>query len=115
MIRLALLLAFVSSSAFAQSPSISDWFRSLKTPMPVGGLPEGISCCSESDCKQRTIRTNGVIREAWIEEINDWSIIPIEARITDAEVLSKHPFYQAVICFVPMRGVICEAPPPAGG
>lgn len=115
MVKWTLLFLMLASPAWAQSPDISAWFHSLRTPMPVAGLPEGVSCCHEADCKQRTIRQTGVIREAWIEEIGAWSVIPLEARITDPEVLSKHPFFQSVVCFIPMRGVVCEAPPPAGG
>jgi hypothetical protein len=114
MVRVTLFLLLLASPALAQE-TVSDWFRSLKTPMPVAGLPEGVSCCHEADCKQRTIRANGFVREAWIEEINDWAVIPVEARITDPEVLSKHPFFQSVICFIPGKGVVCEATPPAGG
>lgn len=112
---LLIFLALVTP-AWGQSPSdISDWFRSLRTPMPVAGLPEGVSCCHEADCKQREVRSVGLLEQAWIEEINDWSVIPFEARITDPEILAKRPLFGRVVCFIPMRGVVCDVPGQSGG
>ena len=116
MIRLAAFLLLISSVAFAQDKAaISDWFRSLRTPLPVGGLSAGVSCCDTADCKMREVRQVGVIEEAWIEEINDWAVIPLEARITDPEILEKRPLFGRVICFVPARGVICDVAGQSGG
>ncbi len=56
-----------------------------------------------------------MIEEAWIEEINDWAVIPLEARITDPDILEKRPLFQAVVCFIPMRGVVCFVPGRSGG
>lgn len=113
MIAALLLLA---SPAWAQDKqTVSDWFRSLRTPLPVGGLSAGVSCCSEADCKMREVRQVGVIEEAWIEEINDWAVIPLEARITDPEILEKRPLFGRVVCYVPMRGVICDVAGQSGG
>lgn len=111
-----LLFLMLASPALAQTKEgVSEWFRSLRTPLPVGGLQAGVSCCSEADCKQREVRQVGFIEEAWIEEINDWAIIPLEARITDSEILEKRPLFQAVVCFIPMRGVVCFVPGRSGG
>ena len=63
----------------------------------------------------REVRQVGVIEEAWIEEINDWAVIPLEARITDPEILEKRPLFGRVICFVPARGVICDVAGQSGG
>jgi hypothetical protein len=111
-----LLLLILASPASAQDRSgISDWFRSLRTPMPVGGLPAGVSCCSEADCKMREVRQVGLIEEAWIEEISAWAVVPLEARITDPEILEKRPLFGRVVCYVPMRGVICDVAGQSGG
>lgn len=114
-LSIALVVVTLAWPALAQSSSISDWFRSLRLPAPIMGLPEGASCCSEADCKQREVRQVGFIEEAWIEEINDWAVIPLEARITDPDVLAKAPFYQRVVCYIPMRGVVCDVAGRTGG
>lgn len=111
-----LLLLMLASPAWGQDKAaISDWFRSLVTPLPVGGLSAGVSCCSEADCKQREVRRVGVIEEAWIDEIQAWSVIPLEARITDPEILEKRPLFGRVVCFIPSRGVICDVAGQSGG
>jgi hypothetical protein len=112
----ALLLLILASPALAQDKqSVSDWFRSLRTPMPVGGLPAGVSCCDAADCKMREVRQVGFIEEAWIEEIGQWAVIPLEARITDPEILEKRPLFGRVVCYVPMRGVVCDVAGQSGG
>lgn len=111
-----LLFLVLASPAWGQDRGeIAAWFQSLKLPAPILDLPAGASCCSEADCKQRPVRVSGVIQEAWIEEAQLWAVVPLEARITDQDVLAKHPFFQSIICFIPGRGVVCEATPPAGG
>jgi hypothetical protein len=114
MVRVIVLLMLLASPALAQG-TVSDWFRSLKTPMPVEGFPAGISCCDAADCKMREVRQVGFIEEAWIDEIQAWAVIPVEARITDPEILEKRPLFGRVVCFVPGRGVICDVAGQSGG
>jgi hypothetical protein len=109
-----LALVLIAAPVAAQD-TIADWFRSLKTPTEIGGLPKGTSCCSEADCKQREVRSNAGIREAWIAEHNLWAVIPDQAKITDPEVLAKQPFFNAVVCYMPGRGIVCYVPGKAGG
>jgi hypothetical protein len=115
LIIIGICLVLANSALSQTSSDIADWFRSLKTPNDVGNLPPGISCCDQSDCKQRQMRYRNDTLEAYIEEINDWRVVPDEARITDSEVLRNNPFFQAVVCFIPVRGVICYVPGNAGG
>jgi hypothetical protein len=99
-----------------QSNEIANWFRSLKTPVQLNDLPAGISCCSEADCKQREVwlAPNGV-RWAWIEEANSAHPIPEEAKITDPDVLVRNPFFQMIVCYIPIRGIICFVEGNSGG
>lgn len=107
------LLAFPAQAQ--DKAEISAWFHSLKLPNTIGSMPAGASCCHEADCRQREIRTVGFIREAWIDEIQAWAVIPLESRITDQDVLDKRPFMQSVICYVPGSGVVCDVPGRTGG
>ena len=111
-----LIMAALASPAWGQDRTdISEWFRSLKVPNPINGLPAGASCCSEADCRQREVRWNGFIEEAWIEEANRWAVIPLEAKITDPDVLAKRPLFGRVICFIPAYGTVCDVDGQAGG
>lgn len=113
---IGILFVTLAGPAWAQDRAeIAAWFHSLKVPNTINGLPAGASCCSEADCKQREVRVNGFIQEAWIEEIQAWAVVPLEARITDPEVLAKAPFFQRVICFIPYYGVVCDVPGRTGG
>lgn len=117
---LILILSFwiVLLSNFAKSQNeqdIVEWFRSLKTPNQIGNLPAGISCCDQSDCKRRNITFINNKLHAFIEEVGSWVEIPAESEITDKEVLQKRPFFQAVVCYVPGRGIICYVPGNTGG
>ena len=117
MFSLAILFILLATPAMAQkNGDISEWFRSLKMPSNIGPYSAGTSCCDQSDCKRRAISLSpsGAL-QAWIEEIGDFAPVLPQTRITDPEVIARHPFFQAVVCYVPGTGVVCYAPPPAGG
>ena len=115
-ILLAILGVTLALPAYAQERSaIGQWFDSLKLPAPIAQFQAGASCCSKADCRQREIRYGLTGMEAWIEEVQEWRVIPPQVWITDAAVLESRPFWQTIVCFVNSAGIVCAVRGRIGG
>ena len=119
---LALCFSLIAgATALAQDPSreaIRQWFNSLVTPAPVGGLAAGASCCGEAECAQREIRRGAAGLEAFIPEALGgpaWISIPPQVWITDEKILASRPFWQTIVCYSPVHGNICAVRGRIGG
>lgn len=76
----------------------ADWFRSLKDGM-------GHSCCDISDCRRTTARIGPAGYQARTPE-GDWVDVP-----TEKIIRRDNPVGDAVMCWLPGRGVMCFVPP----
>lgn len=101
--RLLLAAAIVAAGvapAWAQTKpggSMSDWFRSLRTP-------EGQSCCDESDCARTQSRLGPSGYQAQTPA-GEWVDVP-----NDRILRRDNPTGVPVMCWLPHRGVICFVP-----
>lgn len=103
----AALAAFLLAAVIAHSappphanPEWRDFFRGLKE----NGT--GASCCDLSDCRVTRSRAGANGWQA-VNQLGDWVDVPDEKILTDRH----NPTGEAVMCWLPSRGVICFLPP----
>jgi hypothetical protein len=100
---LTLLASLAASAAAAQPPDNADptlapWFRSLQAP-------NGVSCCSNADCRTTDYRTKGDGYEAFID--NRWIAVPRDRVLDHVD----NPTGRAVVCYLPAMGILCFVRP----
>jgi hypothetical protein len=104
--RLLLAAAIVAAgSALAApppnaNPEWREFFRGLKEN------ETGASCCDISDCRVTRSRAGANGWQA-VNQLGEWVDVP------DAKILTHrhNPTGEAVMCWLPHRGVICFLPP----
>lgn len=98
----------------------SDWYRSLRIP-DAEGNPTDQSCCDLSDCRPVQSRVTREGYEALItpQTHSQFGIAePTWVKVPDAAILrtTRNPdgTGRAVVCWMPVRGVICFIRPMEG-
>ena len=92
------VLAYAAPPPGTLDPAISAWFQSLRQPS------NGISCCSEADCRVVEYRTSGAHYQAWVKD--SWIDVPDEIVLhkdnpTGGAVLCATDDLTLLYCFVP--------------
>ncbi|HLI12862.1 MAG TPA: hypothetical protein VKY65_14815 [Alphaproteobacteria bacterium] len=76
-------------------PALAPWFQSLRQP------GTGASCCGLGDCRMTESRIVNGHYEALVG--NHWTVVPPDKILQRTD----NPTGRAVICWVPLRGVVC--------
>lgn len=99
LLPLLAVLALYAWRAAGHDGRHDDWFRSLMRPDGTG------SCCNLTDCTPTEARVRG----GWeaLTPIGSWVAIPETAIVRGR----GNPTGQAVLCWLPQRGVICFVEP----